>query len=215
MATFEFKNLRAWPKNIRPRHHGDLFQSSYESTVAKLKEELRLIRVERAVVSIVYAKGSLRKDGLPMENANMTYPGVMISFDKPTGGVSLATDKYASWMFNLRGIALSLEALRGINRWGCSEQDQQYLGFPALPPPDPDILETGEDAARFIARLVDPDAEDALAETLLGSEAMYRVMRPQILKNTHPDQRNGQGNTEFAKFQKAEELLEQHYAGRV
>ena len=212
MTTLEFKPLRSWPRPLRTEHEGDQFQATYTETLDKLRDELRRVGAEIGTILVVSETARASKDGPPMAGSRMAYPGVVLRFVK--GGsveVEIATDKYADWKSNLRGIALSLEALRGINRWGCSEQDQQYLGFPALPPPDPDALDTAEAAARFVARLIDPKSEDDMSRLLLDSPAMFEIMFPQARKRVHPDGRNGEGHDDFIKVQKAGELLRAHY----
>ncbi len=39
----------------------------------------------------------------------------------------------ADWQHNVRAIALTLEALRAVDRYGATETGQQYAGFKALP----------------------------------------------------------------------------------
>lgn len=43
-----------------------------------------------------------------------------------------AVDKFPSWQDNLRAIALGLEALRKVERYGFVKDDEQYTGFKAL-----------------------------------------------------------------------------------
>jgi hypothetical protein len=62
----------------------------------------------------------------------MGHPGVEISFDsRAHGRQSFATDEYDDWQDNVRAIALSLEALRAVERWGVSK-GRQYAGFALL-----------------------------------------------------------------------------------
>jgi hypothetical protein len=39
----------------------------------------------------------------------------------------------SGWQHNVRAIALTLEALRAVDRYGATETGQQYTGFKALP----------------------------------------------------------------------------------
>lgn len=47
------------------------------------------------------------------------------------GRLAYATDMFDSWQDNVRAIALSLEALRAVERWGVSK-GRQYTGFALL-----------------------------------------------------------------------------------
>jgi hypothetical protein len=72
----------------------------------------------------------IRQDGQPRANARARiHPGVEISFDsRDHGRQTFATDEYDDWQDNVRAIALSLEALRAVERWGVSK-GRQYTGL--------------------------------------------------------------------------------------
>jgi hypothetical protein len=62
---------------------------------------------------------------------------------------------------NVRAIALALEALRKVDRYGVTKRGEQYAGWKALPSPNDAILERG----RQIIREHDGDVRRALAAT--------------------------------------------------
>src|SRR5690606_32992952 len=58
-----------------------------------------------------------------------SHPGIEISFDSEHGRLVYATDVCAFWQHNVRSIALGLEALRAVDRFGISQKGQQYAGW--------------------------------------------------------------------------------------
>lgn len=92
----------------------------------------------------------LRQDGQPRANVRAhVHPGVELSFkSREHGQLTYATDQFTEWQDNVRAIALSLEALRAVERYGVSK-GRQYTGF-ALLEAGPSIEELGRQlVARF------------------------------------------------------------------
>lgn len=64
-------------------------------------------------------------------------PGVAVYFRKKEKPYVLACDRWDRVADNLRAIALTIEAMRGMDRWGVSEMlERVFQGFTALPAPD-------------------------------------------------------------------------------
>lgn len=80
----------------------------------------------------------LRLDGLPKSNQpEPGDPGVAVYWQTKKGERKvMAIDRYYRVGDNLAAVAASLEALRGIERWGGGQiLDRAFSGFAALPPP--------------------------------------------------------------------------------
>jgi hypothetical protein len=58
---------------------------------------------------------------------------VTVAFDSKHGSLKYTADKFATWQENLRAIALGLEALRKVDRYGVTTRGEQYTGWKALP----------------------------------------------------------------------------------
>ena len=74
------------------------------------------------------------------------------------------TDEFPHWHDNLRGIALGLEALRKVERYGIAKRGQQYAGFAELGsgiPMGPLVMSV-DDAIALLGLQYDPmpDADD-------------------------------------------------------
>ena len=92
-----------------------------------------------------------------------------------------SNDKYDHWHDCMFAIAKTLEAFRGVERWGSVEGGEQYEGMRlGIEPPG-----TGENAAR----------------TLIDSYGGLRA----ALRATHPDR--GGDPEEFRRVQEAREVL--------
>jgi hypothetical protein len=74
-------------------------------------------------------------------------PGVAVYFDREGDRVCFACDQYDRVWKNMRAITKTIEAMRGIERWGAKQMlDQAFQGFAALPPPDAPIEMPGPGA---------------------------------------------------------------------
>lgn len=86
----------------------------------------------------------IRKDGEPYSSYTPNDPGVAVYFTRKKQRVCFACDKYDAVWKNMRAIQKTIEALRGIERWGSSSLlDRAFTGFAALPEATgPDCWET-------------------------------------------------------------------------
>jgi hypothetical protein len=78
------------------------------------------------VLQVDLAERDIRVDGLPRSNARYgSHPGAIVSFDSRRGPLRYATDEFTEWKANLRAVALSLKALRDVDRYGVSKRGEQ------------------------------------------------------------------------------------------
>lgn len=107
------------------------------------------------------------------------------------------TDEHEWWQHNVRAIALGLEALRAVDRYGITQTGQQYKGWRQLTAGSG--ITSREAALELIGRLSGMAGTPEFDGNL---RAAYR----QALKAAHPD---GGGDTEtFAAVQDAGRILE-------
>lgn len=79
---------------------------------------------------------TLRQDGLPYAGqANPHDPGVAVYFIYRGKNMVFACDTYRNVIDNMWAIRKTIEALRGMERWGASDMmERAFTGFQALPP---------------------------------------------------------------------------------
>lgn len=79
----------------------------------------------------------LKKDGFPYATyKNPSDQGVAVYFMHDGEQVVFACDKWKGLSDNIQAIAKSIEAIRGLDRWGVSEMlKRAFTGFKALPNP--------------------------------------------------------------------------------
>jgi len=135
-----------WPEGW-PRHTGQREHGSFKGTQGKVQEELKA-EIDRMILGndarrytatavIISTNIPLRADGLPYANQKPPAdPGVAVYFRRKGQHQCFACDKYDTVWKNMRAIQKTIEALRGIERWGSSEMlDRAFTGFAALPAP--------------------------------------------------------------------------------
>lgn len=124
-----------YPRTELPRRNPNFKQTSIDKTVQFLKRELHLMKATDAVLSTNIPLRST--DGLPYANfSRMNIPdrGVAVYFKYQEENVVLACDEWDRWEDNIYAIGKTVEALRGIDRWGVSEMLKRlFTGFKALP----------------------------------------------------------------------------------
>lgn len=134
--------IRTWPGTLTRSWQRSPFRpsgSNYYSgpttlgdTTEVLERELRNLGAKHTELLMAIQPSDLRLDGRPRATAKPEHPGVILSFDSKHGHLSYPCDTFETWQANLRAIALGLEALRKVDRYGVTKHGEQYRGFLAI-----------------------------------------------------------------------------------
>ncbi len=157
------------------------FRSGWTATMELLERELEKLGARGAVIELALTEREIRLDGWPRAEARPSHPGVVISFDSRHGPLRYGTDAFPHWQDNVRAIALGLEALRKVDRYGIGKRGEQYQGWRQL---TAGPVMTVEDAEKLL------DGYGGEKKALFA---------------THPDR--GGSEEDFAKVQAARETL--------
>ena len=202
--TIKIRPIESWPWPQTEDPSYSPFSAKWTATAALLKRELAQLGVDDAIVEIDVREQDLRNDGWIRSNARPSSDRVILSFEMPdVGWLRYPCDRFRGrpwngipgWQANLRAIALGLEALRKVDRYGITSQHEQYRGFRALPSGNQPTT-TREEAARILAQ------QSRMAEhEILRSGEVAKLAAADALKTTHPDQ--GGDAEDFADVQRA------------
>lgn len=156
-----------WPRTKTYRREDSRFQpgGTAQESIYILHECERL-GAQHIVIS---TNVELRRDGLPYSNRRQPEdPGVAVYFELDGRQQCIPCDRWRTVEENCRAVWKSIEALRGLNRWGAkSFVDAAFAGFEALPAPTwrgdlglgaDATLNDAEDSYRKRARTAHPDA---------------------------------------------------------
>lgn len=120
-------------KSPKPSRFGDWNKKpTIAKAIEKLRNEMKLMGGKSLVVS---SDLRLRNDGLPYSSQRQPDDtGIAVYFMWEGEQKVIACDQYDKCGCNLWAIAKTVEAMRGIDRWGCSEiLNRAFTGFAALP----------------------------------------------------------------------------------
>lgn len=162
----------AWPRTERPKRSA--FTTSLAAARDEVSTELRLLGAREVVIStniITNLDGTYRsKQHVPDDR------GVAVYFKLDGEDQCFPCDRWLDVAENLHAIALSIGALRGLDRWGAKEMvAAAFRGFKALPA---SAIVTPFTAKPWHEVLgVAPDASREMVD------AAYRVQA----KKLHPD----------------------------
>jgi hypothetical protein len=129
---FTVRPISSWPGEMPREHRWSQFKAPVAATWQLLARELEHLGARQVVVELAITEADLRLDGLTRARAIASHPGVVISFESRHGPLRYATAEFMRWQDNLRAIALGLEALRAVDRYGISRRGEQYRGWRAL-----------------------------------------------------------------------------------
>ena len=201
--------LQSWPGEKTKKPDISRFDTSWTDTVSLLQREVKhlLLGGSMAVLEVDIPAALFRKDGLPRADARARSRGVVLTIPSKHGPLVYPCDtfvksRYANsggedWQHNARAIALSLEALRKVDRYGVTSRGQQYSGFRQLAAPagvEP------RSPVEVIAEVLGIDPRDVLEET--DHASLYRRAR----RAAHPDSPGGSSGI-FLSVQRAIEDL--------
>ena len=171
-----------WPSGMprtRYRDYSRFGDHTIGTAFRTVFEQLRMMGCSHVVVSSNYA---VKQDGIPYSKQPKSLdsePGVAVYFKDSKGrDRAMACDKWTTAAHNAWAIAKSIEAMRGLERWGMADVlDRVFEGFAALPPRTPWYevlgvpadcpLSAAEVAYRQLARVRHPDcggSEHEMAE---------------------------------------------------
>jgi hypothetical protein len=137
------------------------FKASWSSTVDLLDREVWHLGGDEVVLQLALRDRDFRNDGWIRADAKPEHPGVIVSFESKHGPLRYWTDEFKGsgqwgylpgWQANVRAVALGLEALRTVDRYGIARAGEQYRGWNALGAgtPMPAAAMTVDDAVRFL-----------------------------------------------------------------
>lgn len=194
-----FRPIDTWPAEpTRDRKHSP-FSAKLGVTLQLLARELRAIEGRQVVLQVALRDDDIRIDGFPKANRNAVHPGVILAFESNQGPLKFAVDLFWNWEDNLRAVALGLEALRKVDRYGITRRGEQYTGWKALPSGahDPTYgMHTADQARNWLQREYgDP------GQVVIDTDATLR----RALRQSHPD--TGGDAESFQRVIRAKELL--------
>lgn len=204
-----FVPLTNWPGDREKTRQRARFDSSYAQTLTLLADELRRLQARQVVIQAGFSAFDIRNDGWPRSNAKKPVdPGVILSFQSKHGPLSYPCDRFNDWQDNLRAIALSLQALRAVDRYGVTRRAEQYRGWTQLPPPPPRRQQFSgfshpQAAADWLAQAAGYIVSTATLRLDKGErEKAIRAAQRRL----HPDA--GGSHEEFVKIEFAKRILE-------
>jgi len=133
MLKLKVRPIQKWPGELTKSRRSSPFRAGYRDTLDLLERELNQLHARNVVVQLAVRESEIALDGNLKAYAKPQYPGVILSFEvfKASGKrneqgqrlgkyepFSFPCDSFTDWRDNLRAIALGLEALRKIDRYG-------------------------------------------------------------------------------------------------
>ncbi|OZF47587.1 hypothetical protein [Rhodococcus sp. 14-2470-1a] len=190
--------IEQWPGELTRDRKVSNFSTAWSSTVELLGRELRAIGGTDIVLQVAMTEKDFRIDGYPRAQAKPEHPGVILSLGSKAGPLSWPCDTFTTWQDNIRGIALSMEALRKMERYGVTKRGEQYTGWKALPQQGSAATEFGtvEAAVAFLKSTIPGLLVD------LPEQRLYRSAQ----SHAHPD-RHGNDRTLWNRVEAAGEVL--------
>lgn len=173
------------------------FDTRWSVTLTLLERELKHLGARSVIFQIDVKESQLRLDGQPKASATPDDPGVIISFNSSYGPLRYSCDRFTYWQDNVRAIALGLEALRTVDRYGITQKGEQYTGFRALGQGSGAAegvifqLSGPAEAARFLLKISSEGEMTPAMENLVKlvtADAAYREgLFKKAAKKVHPD----------------------------
>lgn len=196
--------IQLWPGDRTRCPRPSRFRASWSNTSDLLARELEFLRARQIVLELAVEEHEIRQDGWIRASARPQYPGIIISFGSKHGPLRYPCDRFDRWGDNVRAVALGLQALRAVDRYGVTRIGEQYRGWRALPSPNAEITST-EAAATMIRACAGPEWNGAPWDAIVNNPDRLKKVCRAAQKRTHPD--HGGDEAEFAQLTEAIALV--------
>lgn len=206
-----YRPIDVWPGKRTEHPKPSPFEATWTATLNLLDKEIFHLGAGEVVLQVDSPnERDFRLDGQMRADAKLRSGAVILNIEtKRHGKLSYPCDtfyaagyrnKLQSWQVNVRAIALGLEALRKMERYGIANTGQQYTGWRAIgtgiPLPAPTEM-TFEEAADFMRMAACWPADKGLVV-----EEAFR----QAAAVLHPDRESGDAEM-FKKLTVARAVL--------
>lgn len=132
LSAFPLQWPAGYPRTAMPSSNFRFYPGTLTFETKGLKEELGRMSARGIVIS---TNIPVKNDGNPY--STYTKPadvGVAVYFTVDNKAMALCCDKWNTVEANLRALVMSVDAMRGLDRWGVSEiMNRAFMGFKALP----------------------------------------------------------------------------------
>jgi hypothetical protein len=201
MLKIQIKAITHWNGKETTEPRRSQFRQTYRNTTQILEKELSYldIRTDSLFIEMYVHPNQVRADGQLRADARPYKQGVKLTFDLITWSepipsepgrrrikfqtVTYPCDAFDSWQDNLRAIALSLEALRKVERFGVLKFNEVVARL-ALPSAEGKTT-TREDAAFFLANY-----SSYLQNHILTDKSIAKLAFREAAQKLHPDRKN-------------------------
>lgn len=197
------------------------FTASWRSTELLLRTEVGNLGADEVVLAVDAPRNAMRRDGGIRADAKVRSEGVEVFLQASVGAVRFSCARYSGrgygsyligWQANVRAIALGMEALRKVERYGLGSGTEQYRGYQALPP---GVIEVGavtmsvEEAAAYIGAHAGADWSVEVGNDPCFALALFK----DAAKLHHPDQ--GGDPAVFRLLVDARDVLQREFPDRA
>lgn len=195
MVRWRIEPMDNWrfTETDQEKRRGNPFRAHFDQTLKLLTQEADHLGLEGEITVLVVTNAvDVRQDGMLRAKATVFHPGVAVQFMSRFGPLTYPCDTFyakyygeVDWQINLRAIALGLEALRRLDRYGVGSRGEQYQGWLAIEAPRAtadDDLSTPDGALRFLRQTAGVGM----------TEATTRQVWRAACKTTYPDSNGGE-----------------------
>jgi hypothetical protein len=219
MVAVQYRTIGGWSDPETPaveRRSRYSFKATAHQTQQLLRHEAEMIRASDLIVEVVGKSELFYRDGTGIRSDrahHVLHPGVVVHLvGTKFGDLRYACDTFDSWEANLRAVALGLEALRKVERYGIARRGEQYAGWAQLPPGTP--MGAGERPKMTLdhAAAVLAGATDGLITPtgVLADSDDARLAYRMAAKRYHPDAVGGSAEV-WAQVDEAWQLVTAHH----
>lgn len=218
-VSIKYRPLRAWTDPVSDPQPSP-FTAKWSDTQVLLRREVDVLSdllYPEVVIELDVPASSIRADGELRGDRRVQSRRVVVSFDSRHGPLRYATDEFLragwqsyrmpAWQCNVRAIALALEALRKVDRYGVTHRGEQYTGWKALGSgmAMPAAQMSVDEAARVLHAAGSPESLEVPHTALIGNPRLIGLAYRAAAKHLHPDV--GGDEAMFKRVTEARDLL--------